>query len=808
MRPAGSLRKRAFDAVTMLVVSGLSLVLLLYVGFGEAQRTYQHFYLEKLVAQGRVVQSTMEAYLRPGLPLKQFVGFATLTEPILEADPAIAAMTTFDRNGEQVFGSGEETVLFERVREQAEEGGAAYEVRESRDDLQVVLPLRNKFETVGSLTMTMPRAVIKQRVEDSFAPLVMVALGLPLLFALCVFFGILRPGVGRVPWLQLAYATTFLAMATVVIWTLISLYSEGAQIKAKALADSLGQRLSALVAFNININEIGGLEQTFGDYSRLNPDISAAGLSINGRTVIHTDESLIGEAWETSRNTYEYVVHLTPRGSPQDIRVAVALPTGVVYRQITRSVKNFAALFVASALFAGLFLQLAGSVRPSERPPSEGSSSEGAGGEEARQSERDAALNTLKPVFFAAVFLEHLNYAFLPQFVYQIVEAAGLSAGFASLPFMAFYLCFALALVPAGHFAQHQSARPLMYLGLVLAGGGLLLLSVGADFYLVLLARALSGIGQGMLFIGVQSYILTMASPKKRTQGAAIIVFGFQGGMISGMAIGSLLVTYMGPDGVFTLSGVIAFVLAIYALVLIPAVPREEVIEARFGFTLSQIAGNLGQVLRSLEFLKTMLLIGIPAKAVLTGVIIFALPLLLSQYRYAQEDIGQIIMIYAAGVVVASLYASRIVDRTGRTQTILFLGSVISGLGLFLIGVIGWLPAGAEAGHSSGVTFLLILGVAIVGVAHGLINAPVVTHVADSQLAGSVGASSLTATYRFLERLGHIAGPIVVAQLFLLAGQNSQVLLWIGMVVVVLGFLFVLPTSSGQGTRPAGEIAR
>ena len=555
-------------------------------------------------------------------------------------------------------------------------------------------------------------------------------------------------------------------MAAVVIWTLISLYSEGAQIKAQALADSLGQRLSALVAFNININEIGGLAQTFGDYSRLNPDISAAGLSINGRTVIHTDESLIGESWETSRNTYEYVVHLTPPDSPQDIRVAVALPTGVVYKQITRSVKNFAALFVASALFAGLFLQLAGSVRPSERlpserPPGEGQAAEGPAGEGARQRERDAALNALKPVFFAAVFLEHLNYAFLPQFVYRIVEAAGLSAGFASLPFMAFYLCFALTLVPAGHFAQHQSARPLMYLGLVLAGGGLLLLSVGADFYLVLLARALSGIGQGMLFIGVQSYILTMASPKKRTQGAAIIVFGFQGGMISGMAIGSLLVTYMGPDGVFTLSGVIAFVLAIYALALIPAVPREEVIEARFGFTLSQIAGNLGQVLRSFEFLKTMLLIGIPAKAVLTGVIIFALPVLLSQYRYAQEDIGQIIMIYAAGVVVASLYASRIVDRTGRTQTILFLGSVISGLGLFLIGVIGWLPADAEGGHSSGVTFLLILGVATVGIAHGLINAPVVTHVADSQLAGSVGASSLTATYRFLERLGHIAGPIV-----------------------------------------------
>ncbi len=53
-----------------------------------------------------------------------------------------------------------------------------------------------------------------------------------------------------------------------------------------------------------------------------------------------------------------------------------------------------------------------------------------------------------------------------------------------------------------------------------------------------------------------------------------------------------------------------------------------------------------------------------------------------------------------------------------------------------------------------------------------------------------------------------LTGPIVVAQLFLVAGQNLQVLFWIGMVVVVLGLLFVLPTSSEQGTRTAWEIAR
>ena len=167
----------------------------------------------------------------------------------------------------------------------------------------------------------------------------------------------------------------------------------------------------------------------------------------------------------------EYVVHLTPPESIRDIRVAVALPTKVVYRQIARSVKNFAALFVASAFLAGLFLQLAGSM---QRPLGGESGRDGTGdaddSDSAGWTDPDRALHLVKPVFFVAVLLEHLNYAFLPQFMYQVVANAGLSEGYASAPFIGYYLCFALALIPAGHFAQHNSTRPLMYMGLLLAG--------------------------------------------------------------------------------------------------------------------------------------------------------------------------------------------------------------------------------------------------------------------------------------------------------------------------------------------------
>ena len=117
---------------------------------------------------------------------------------------------------------------------------------------------------------------------------------------------------------------------------------------------------------------------------------------------------------------------------------------------------------------------------------------------------------------------------------------------------------------------------------------------------------------------------------------------------------------------------------------------------------------------------------------------------------------------------------------------------VISGLGLFLVGLLDWAPLAATPSGSTSVTVLLILGVATLGAAHGLINAPVVTHVAESELATRVGASSLTATYRFLERLGHVAGPIIIGQMFLFWGQSSLLLVWVGAAILMLGLLFLV----------------
>ena len=778
--------RRVRDALTMFVVSGLSLLLLMYVAFGEGQRTFQQFHLEKLIAQGRVVQSAINNFLRPGLPLDQYVGFNTRAGTIMSSDPAIAAIVVFDQNGRAVFGVGDKSIpLLSEAGKTAFPGDSDAETRLSTDLFQAVLPLRNRYEVVGNLAVSMPRSIVAERVLSSFEPLIVLAGVLSAVFGIIVSLARRHLRHRRIPWLQIIFGLTFLTMACFVIGTLVNLYSVGTQAKTKALADSLGQRLTDIAGFNLNIGEIRGLDKIFDDYRELNPDITAAGLIVNNKVTIHTDPKKVGTRWISNKQDYEYTVDITPDHSLRDIKVTVALPISVVFRQIVRSVKNFAALFVASAFFAGVFLQMAGSVQRLQ------DEKEHDNNEELGHLADESSMRDVKPVFFVAVFVEHLMYSFLPQYVDEVVGTWGLSSSLVSAPFMAYYLFFALSLLPAGHYAQQHNPKPLIYGGLFLAAAGIAVLTMASDFTQIMIARSLAGIGQGMLFIGVQSYILMTASPDRKTQGASIIVFGFQGGMISGMAIGSLLVAYLGPHGVFTLASAIAFGLAIYTLILIPAitVPNRE--DLALGLTWRQLGSSLAQMLRSLEFLKTMLLIGIPTKAVLTGIIIFALPLLLAKKGLPQEDIGQIIMVYAGGVIIASSYVSRLVDRIGHTHSVLFWGSIISGVGLMVVGLIDWTPISGANSSWTPMMGALIAGVATIGVAHGFINAPVVTHVAESDFGNRIGKSAATATYRFLERVGHIAGPIIVGQFFLIYGQDAGVLTWVGIFVCLAGLLFI-----------------
>jgi MFS family permease len=785
------------DVVTMFIVTAVSLLLLVYVGFAEGRRVYEQFHLETLTSEGRAIQNIIENYLRVGLPLHQYAGFSNVADPIAQF-PEIDAIVVYDAAGQPLFKAVDKNrpmlpetssvILHPRDNVVTEIGPTHY---------QTILPLRTRFETVGSVVLFGPTDIVSQRLESSFSTIVYGALGLSVAFALFLFFGAPYFLRSRTPWLQIGYAFVFFSMTGVVVGTLVNLYSDGIQGKANSSATVLAQRLSDIVNFKLRFRDIDGLDKTFSEYRRLNPDISSASLITDGVVRISTDSDKMDKAWVHEPRTYEVKIKL----SGPELAHATLIVTGpisLVYEQVVRSVRNFAVLFVACGFLAGLFLQVATSMLRLRL----------SGGADKLKLEpnlnNETALIIVKPIFFLAVFLENLTYSFLPNFVQKVAEQSGMSVNIAIIPFVAYYLSFALTLIPAGYIADRRGPKVMICAGAVLAGLSLFGLAVHLGILSLTACRALAGIGQAMLFIGIQSYILAVTPPEKKTQGAGIIVFGFQGGMIAGMAIGSLLVVYLQPHGVFMLSGGIGIVTAIYSLLLIP---NDRIVRnpgIGIGKAVRQVVGELGQVIRNTEFVRTMICIGVPAKAVLTGVITFAIPLLLGKQGYKQEDIGQILMLYGIGVVGASLYASRLVDRTGNSEMALFWGAAASGIGLVLVGIGG---SSSIADGTLG-TFVVVLGVIIIGGAHGFINAPVITHVAQSELAMQIGANPVATAYRFLERVGHIAGPLLLGQAFILWGENAHILAWIGFIATGLGFVFLIGSVPPKRSGFEPEVAK
>ncbi len=807
-----SLRKRLTNMTAAVLVLALSLLLLAYVGIAEAYRTYPRFEIDKLAAQGEVVKNPIETFLVAGLPLEQFPGFLTLTQPLLASDRSISQVRVTNTEAQVTFVSTQPkgnvsayaSSLF--VPSKLQDKESHYQIVENDSFYQVILPLQNKFEKVGQLEMAIGKAAIAQQINTHFAQVAIAIVFFLLLYALLAFFGYRRwKGQGsRV--LDISYGFIFLVVAIIVTVSLTHLYAQGIKGKTRALAHSLTERLNAALELNLDLSNFEGLNEAFADYQKINPDISFIALTSNDRLVLHTDPKRIGTSWKPQPDNYEYDINLNAPNSGSlalHVAVRIGIPKQIIYAKLWRSVKNFFVLFVASGFLAVLFSKLLRSFtgQSQEGLALAGSEStvtlpyrhfNGASLFSTNSAQLDFQLSLIEPLYFLGVFVEALNVSFLPQYFKKLATVASANPSLVSTLFTVYFAFFVLALLPAGRYAQVRGVKQLLIWGVMLSALGMLLMAFVMNFYAMFAIRAIAGFGQGVLYIGVQSYILELATNEKKTQGAAIIVFGYNSGMISGTAIGSLLATYLGTQGVFAIAGLTALFALWYAQQLIPPLQIEQkvVSQQRKTSTPTWIDNLLG-VVKDFQFVSSMLLIGIPAKGILTGVTIFALPLLLSRQNYAQEDIGQILMFYGAGVLISSRYISRLVDRIGKVGGILCLGTLGSGLGLVLIGLIGWNQlSGSQFSYLS--PLLLIMGMTTLGLAHGFIHAPIVTYVTDSQAGGVLGKSPVASLYRLLERLGHVMGPILVGQLLLVNNESAFTISWLGIATIVSGLIFAL----------------
>lgn len=818
------------NVLSLQIVMVLSIGLLFFIGIGESYRVAPSLILTNLCNQGKLLKDSIDISLKLGLPI-EYPGFQSRAQNLAHQSDLIAhAQVVANRAGDI------QSVIGGQVLTCDMDGKALLQTikidwmgmilqKTPNQMFEIELRLEDKIGPVGSLNVITEKGVFSEDINRIFGDIFMVAVLLigviPFIIALLQTQFKTRQGMIQ----KGLYHFTFLAIALLIIEYQVALYAEQIKAQSQSLAKNLSERLVIPEQLGFDLqNDFSGFDTLLDTYRAESQDISHLYLLRNEKVLVssisdeyqHAQAACGGPGALNNRN--QFIVNCLPiDNSPYQILVQT--PWAKVYGKIWNSSRNFLVLFIASALISNLFLNALLSIqRLGSRP-------------EKRQKSRfqcavepHLALELVKPIFALGILTEAINLAFLPAYLESIFANSEWSV---SSVFGIYFVCFAAILIPAGRWAEANKLKSMMWISLVISALALLGMAFTQDPLSIMVLRGLAGIGQGILFISVQSYLIEIERQSPDVSGPRQLVIGFNISTVSGAAIGALLMPMLGEKAVFILGSIIGLACAFYTLYMIQDItPNWSPISSASGKKIgwgarimktlrhqpSAVYKRLKPLLSDFEFNKTIVLIGLPTKAVYTGVLIFVMPIFLKSLHLDTELIGQILIFYYIGVLLTTVLGAKLASIVHRPTNLLLLGVLGSGLGMMMIGGAEWVFAYWQAesvvfSEGNEVQRLpvmqlvsVIIGTFLLGLSHGCIHAPVISHITHISLAKKVGPSTTAAFYRFLERLGHVSGPAFAAYLFI--GTDGEMMtrqfIFVGAGIVAMGLLFALLTYSQQ----------
>lgn len=173
------------------------------------------------------------------------------------------------------------------------------------------------------------------------------------------------------------------------------------------------------------------------------------------------------------------------------------------------------------------------------------------------------------------------------QVVYGMTPALGSAFGLskAELGLLAWVnlLVFALASLISGPIADRIGPRKVIFTGIVVWAIATIGSSTAHSFHVLLMFRALVGVGEGAYGPSANSLLCAAAPPEKRGRALGIYNIGMALGGTTGLALGALLEPVLGWRAVFWIAGGPAVLLALAsAFVAAPdRIPREHAQMAR-----------------------------------------------------------------------------------------------------------------------------------------------------------------------------------------------------------------------------------
>ncbi|MBI3053117.1 MAG: MFS transporter [Betaproteobacteria bacterium] len=394
---------------------------------------------------------------------------------------------------------------------------------------------------------------------------------------------------------------------------------------------------------------------------------------------------------------------------------------------------------------------------------------------ETAQLERPGPIPAIaRAPLFVYAFAEQLSASFIPLFA-KTLQAPdwGLSIGvLIGLPISVFFAVVAASAPLGGILVNRLGTRWIIMLGSVPAIIGYVMAAQTTTIPDFLLWRCVTAIGYALITIACWGYLASLPNPDRRTGEISVFIPAAMAGAVCGTAIGAILADRIGYRATYLVSaGLVvaaAFLVWRYMEPKIAAAGRSSALRS----TLS--------VLRHPRVAAIVIFGAMPAKIVLTGVLLYIVPVFLSELGAGQPVIGRIMMIYGLAVLLAVHFGARLSDRFGTAASQITWAGILTGLGTVALGVMQ--PVAA-----------LIVALVIMGLCQGIASAPLRSLAAPlfERDTAEKAPATLSGVIAQAEFVGAALGPVIAAILVSAFGY-AHAIIALGGLSVATAVVFLL----------------
>jgi predicted MFS family arabinose efflux permease len=822
-RVLAGLRRRPVLEVTMacLAVLVLAQALIGALSLSALNRLVTDTTADRVEVAARQLAGSIENGLRLGKPLAQFFGLDPLLRAGASESSDIVGVVVALPDGGNVASLGSVDGAPAMARALLQPDGALPDgidrrasgalVRTGEGLITLAVPLSGGGkEAAGALVLSATRdagaahAVLLHNLVILLAVTATVGAALALAFKYLAPPDTLAAG-GRMRFV-LPLAALVLAQGVYAAYT-VSAFRDGwltvTRGNVAVVAHGLQRDLDRILAYGIDIDKLRGVESPFQRLAATFPAIAEIDLvDGQGRMLnrANRDGALPVAGIAAALPVPDDLTLVLPLGEKQDRAQAygslvLRLSADVLARGVRGRMLD-AATVVAVALVAAveMLLLLALLLDRGFQMPAE---TAGAAGPRLRNASDIGRI--ARPVMFAFLFAWAMPLGFLPLYA-RSLPAGGLDLPpniLLALPISVEMGCGLLTALLAGRLTDRRGWHVPVVSGLGVSCVAMLACSAAANLPMFAAARGAVGLGYGLTWMGLQGFVVTRSSPQYRGRNMSSVIAGLFAGHLTGAAVGAMLMEQLGFRPVFALSAVmmLAPVLGV-AVLMRPYMVRPSASAPHPGreTAAAPSAHPRAGLARTARLVFTrdfgLLLLGsvIPFSIAQVGLLSFALPLYLEADGVAASSIGRVLMIYGLCVIYVGPLMGRLVDRSAAKKRWIVLGGAIGSAGMLGLYFHSGLSAAA----------LAVLLLALASCFSGASQSPYMLALPDVQDYGAAGATSVM---RAADKLGQMAGPLVVGALFGTAGMGASLAIT-GVIYLAATGLFLM-FAPGR-PRPAG----